>query len=227
MSESSPFAAYPAASDADEPRPSYRSVRGFGVASMVLIAVVTILGVVDTAKTWTAYNQLIGYAHGDGTTLADALTTADTLDQLAVLIVVALLITGVVFLMWVFRARVNAEALGGADSQRRGRGWAVGGWICPIVNLWFPYQIMVDIYRASSGRRSGGTGIIGVWWAAMVVNVVLDEIVIRIVPSGDPLQSLHDDAVLSTVGSALRVVAAVLIVLIVNRISGWQNRETL
>ncbi|WP_326616642.1 DUF4328 domain-containing protein [Streptomyces decoyicus] len=34
---------------------------------------------------------------------------------------------GVVFLVWWWRARVNAESFGGTAAQRRPRGWVVGG----------------------------------------------------------------------------------------------------
>jgi Domain of unknown function (DUF4328) len=35
--------------------------------------------------------------------------------------------------------------------QRRSRGWAIGGWFCPAVNLWFPYQIATDVlYEAET-----------------------------------------------------------------------------
>ena len=50
------------------------------------------------------------------------------------------------FVVCFYRARINAERYG--YRQRRARGWAIWGWIVPIVNLWFPFQIMGDIWRA-------------------------------------------------------------------------------
>jgi hypothetical protein len=54
--------------------------------------------------------------------------------------------TVVVFLIWFFDARVDAE--GSGWRQRRARAWAFWGWIIPIADLWIPFQIMGDIWRA-------------------------------------------------------------------------------
>lgn len=50
------------------------------------------------------------------------------------------------FVVWFYRARVNAE--GNGWPQRRSPAWAIAGWIVPVVFLWFPFQIMADIWRA-------------------------------------------------------------------------------
>lgn len=52
----------------------------------------------------------------------------------------------ILFVVWFRRARINAERHD--YQQRRARGWAFWGWIVPIVDLWFPFQIMGDIWRA-------------------------------------------------------------------------------
>jgi hypothetical protein len=52
-----------------------------------------------------------------------------------------------VFLVWFYRARKNADGRG--QDQRWGPGWAIGAWVTPIACLWFPYQIMADIWRAN------------------------------------------------------------------------------
>ncbi len=47
----------------------------------------------------------------------------------------------ILFVVWLRRARINAERHD--YRQRRVRGWVFWGWIVPIVNIWFPFQIMV------------------------------------------------------------------------------------
>ncbi|MCE0447455.1 DUF4328 domain-containing protein [Streptomyces tricolor] len=59
---------------------------------------------------------------------------------------VALLATMVVYLCWLWRVRVNAEVFD-ASRHRMKRGWTIGGWFCPIVNLVVP--------RAGSSRTAG------------------------------------------------------------------------
>jgi hypothetical protein len=57
-----------------------------------------------------------------------------------------------VFLVWFFRVRQNAGLWG---PQSRSQGWTVGAWFTPVVNFWFPMQIMRDVWRASDTEPNG------------------------------------------------------------------------
>lgn len=48
----------------------------------------------------------------------------------------------VTLLVWQYRAARVARALG--YPARHTPGWGVGFWFVPVVNLWFPYQAIVD-----------------------------------------------------------------------------------
>lgn len=95
-----------------------------------------------------------------------------------VIVLMALLGTGIVFLSWLWRARTNADALCAAR-HRLPVGWLVGGWFCPVVNLWFPAMVLTDVMRASDPRtptdapdlrgRPGGL-LVGVWWSAWLTT---------------------------------------------------------
>jgi hypothetical protein len=77
---------------------------------------------------------------------------------------IAVAATGILFLIWFRRAKINAEHF---DSQRRyGRGWAFWGWIVPVVNFWIPFQIMDDLLRASRPSWSSArkTWLPMAWW---------------------------------------------------------------
>jgi hypothetical protein len=74
----------------------------------------------------------------------------------------------VMFLVWFYRARVNAEGHGWP--QRLSRGWAIGAWFTPVVFFWFPFQIMVDIWRAGLPEQARTNIVIlpGIWWASLL-----------------------------------------------------------
>lgn len=84
----------------------------------------------------------------------------------------------VVFLSWLWRARRNAERLF-ARRHRLSIGWVIGAWVCPIVNLWFPRTIMIDVVRAADPRspnkkqRGPGNGLVNAWWSAMLLSWLL------------------------------------------------------
>jgi hypothetical protein len=71
----------------------------------------------------------------------------------------------VVFLTWFYRARQNAGQM--AWRQRWSPPWAIFGWFVPICFLWFPYQIMADIWRAGHPARERPKFPLlpAAWWA--------------------------------------------------------------
>jgi hypothetical protein len=78
------------------------------------------------------------------------------------------LVAMVVFVVWFYRARVNAEGRGWP--QRWSPGWAIGAWAVPVVNFWFPFLIMVDIWRAGlpEQERASRAALPGTWWACLL-----------------------------------------------------------
>jgi hypothetical protein len=202
----------------------FRPSSGVGTAAIILIALTAVLGVVSTVLEWRATSMLDDFVQLTGTSADDVLSagnTADTVDRLGLLM---LFIAAVVFLVWAWRSRINAELIAGPDTQRRRRGWTIGGWICPVANLFVPFQIMTDIYQASSPRRTGLVdNVLKFWWAAWLIGNGLTNIAARDLLFGTPtLGQVHTAAVLDTIGAGFQVVAAVLIAVIINKVTNWQ-----
>ena len=76
----------------------------------------------------------------------------------------------ILFVVWFYRARINAERHG--YRQRRARAWAFWGWIVPIVNIWFPFQIMGDIWRAGlpAEQRGETAWLPALWWTCWLLS---------------------------------------------------------
>ena len=74
------------------------------------------------------------------------------------------------FVVWFYRARANAERHG--YPQRLSRGWAFWGWIVPFANLWFPFQIMSDIWRAGlpAEQRRETAWLPALWWTCWLLS---------------------------------------------------------
>src|SRR5262245_9232392 len=79
---------------------------------------------------------------------------------------------GILFVVWFRRARINAEHHGWL--QRRARAWTFWGWIVPIVSLWFPFQIMGDIWRAGlpESKRHKVAWLPALWWTTWLLGAV-------------------------------------------------------
>jgi hypothetical protein len=141
--------------------------------------------------------------------------------------------TAVVFIMWFHRAYANVERLG-AGPLRFGRGWAIGAWFVPILNLFRPKQIANDIWRGSdpSLPRPAGPGawrdapipgvLFGFWWFLWLVSGIASG------PGsfgGDSINELQMQSTAFLVSDALGAGAAVLCVLVVSRITERQEQR--
>jgi hypothetical protein len=104
---------------------------------------------------------------------------------LAFMVVYVLLI--VFWMMWVHRTYRNLRPLG-ADGLSYSPGWAVGYWFIPILNLFRPYQVMRETWRASDPRHGGGTqwmgvaapSALGAWWAAHLLSNLANNVSLRV-----------------------------------------------
>jgi hypothetical protein len=120
------------------PRPEFLPRRGLGNILIIVLAVVVTAIVV----------RLVSQGLGLGTAYWRRSFIDYRLDKAAGITMFGL---GVGLIVWLRRARINAEHRGWR--QRRARGWTFWGWVLPVVSLWIPFQIMGDIWRAGIPAR--------------------------------------------------------------------------
>ncbi|MFI9721115.1 DUF4328 domain-containing protein [Streptomyces sp. NPDC052396] len=81
----------------------------------------------------------------------------------------------VMWLLWFWRVRINAEAFA-PGRQRFRRGWALGGWFTPVASLWIPKLVTDDIWAASDpdggSPRRASRGVLNAWWVFWVVELI-------------------------------------------------------
>jgi hypothetical protein len=89
------------------------------------------------------------------------------------------LVTGIVFLKWVYRAYKNIQGFG-AEGLRFSPGWAVGYYFVPFVSLVRPVQVMSEIWRVSQDPRNWlqrrGSWLIGIWWALFLLYSIVTQV---------------------------------------------------
>jgi hypothetical protein len=207
-------------------------VSGLGVAAMVLVGVVVVLDIASTWTTWQSYGLAKDYIAGvAGVTEADLNSADDTSWAVSVAYLAGFVAAGIVFMTWLWRARANAESLVPAP-HRRGQGWIIGSWICPVVNLWFPFMIVDDVYRASRPtnppdlfdlRSVPGSRLLGLWWTLWLGSLILGRIASTTWENAQTVESLHSAAVVESIESATALGAAVTVILIVRQINIWQD----
>jgi hypothetical protein len=211
----------------------------WAVIALVAIMIVDLVSIGSDLLEIRLMDKLID---GDESALGDL--DGDDLRQgiVALLYLVVAIAAAVFFIRWFRRAYENLDALGA--TRRYGLGWSIGSWFVPILNLWRPKQIANDIWKGSDPVRtstelriteSSLPALLNAWWAAWIVASVLGTTILRTSfdtpTAGDAGMStiLFDDtsgahqirtaATLDAVASVIDVVAAVLAILVIRRLT--------
>ncbi|MGW3019518.1 DUF4328 domain-containing protein [Streptomyces longwoodensis] len=165
---------------------------------------------------------------GTGAGLIDRADRADTLFAAAgVAQGAALVATAVVALCWLWRIRVNAEVFD-ASRHRLRRGWTIGAWFCPVVNLWFPRRIVADSWDASTpwGVRSGHAPV-NAWWAVWLADLFVGRVADRGYGRAETADELREAAGTMLFSDCLDIAAAALTFVVVTRLTRLQERKVL
>lgn len=95
--------------------------------------------------------------------LSSGAQAAQGIGQIASL---ASLVVGIIVVVWLYKAAENAAIIGyyAALSPI----WAVFAWVVPIVNFWFPYQIVRDTLAPDNPART----LVGRWWTFYLLPLV-------------------------------------------------------
>ena len=188
-------------------------------ALFAAVAFVHRLGVIDDLES------------GDFTT--DIFDRVDDADDLvvgsAITFGVIVLATAVVFIVWMWRAAKNNEALG-RDVARLGSAWAIAGWFIPLGNFVIPILIMQDLWRGSNAniprgdmrwRIANRSTLVGWWWGTLLLSVL------RFGPGGDtdPGTDLDDLRTADLAGLFAMLFAVASSVLAVLVVRGLETRQ--
>ncbi|MFC5909769.1 DUF4328 domain-containing protein [Streptacidiphilus monticola] len=143
--------------------------------------------------------------------------------------------TGICFIVWAFKSAKLSQILA-PGRQPLAPGWAIGGWFIPLGNLVLPRLVLGGIWRAAlplqpePPLRKPPTLLVTFWWLAFVGSELIDAAgtMLGAVWAGLDHATLTDSQqtavlVVSTVGNLIRLVAAVLAVLMIRRITAMQQ----
>ncbi|PUB31676.1 uncharacterized protein DUF4328 [Promicromonospora sp. AC04] len=204
--------------------PPLKAHAGLGVASIVLAVTWTVVQVTQTALAPQAADAFADAADLGLSPIESAFTAYDMVGTLVLPVALAAYaVSG----LWLYKSRMSAQGANPSFVHERGKVWAWLGWAVPVVNLWFPYQVVRDVRRATSPRPATG---IGWWWAAWLVGYFVGESADKTSSrTSAGLTELASNVVvpLEVVSSIGMVVALVLWVRIVREVTAWQRERLL
>jgi hypothetical protein len=153
----------------------------------------------------------------------DARATSRAFESYGDIFVVAAvlgLLTGALFVAWLWRAHRQAGA-----ARRYQPGWVVGGWLFPLVNLWLPPRLIHDVWvgsaphRAIDRHRAGA--IVTAWWLSLLSAIGLDQLFRA--SGAETLPDARFALTIGLTGAAVQALAATLCMAVVFHITRLQG----
>jgi hypothetical protein len=140
---------------------------------------------------------------------------------------VIFIVTGIAFLMWIYRVNANCHAFG-ARGMEFSSGWSVGYYFIPILNLYKPYRAMKEIWRVSSNPRGWqnepANSLLSWWWALWIISNMLGQISFRVSSAARDVSSLREATVASVVSNLVDIPLCIVGMLLVSAIYQRQKR---
>ncbi|MGV9311491.1 DUF4328 domain-containing protein [Streptomyces sp. NPDC003691] len=139
---------------------------------------------------------------------------------------VALLVTGVLFVIWFAAARANA-AVFAPDVTRWGQGWAIGGWFIPLAGLVIPRLVAGTIWEGSRRERyaHSGTAPLTVWWTLYVIGMLAGQVGLQNYSRSEtPFEALFG-ATWLIIADTIDIAAAVAAIVVVRKITRMQQEK--
>ncbi len=207
-----------------------RSRGKMAIAALVAFCLVSLVSIGSTAM----QNELLDRIAAGQVISDDEIDSSDNRQQLVGLLGLATFIAAAVSLLsWQFRVSSNLSSLGAAN-QRFSPRWAVGWWFVPIMNVFRPYQVMAEIWRASDPsvardtvrwKASKAAALLGWWWALWLIGTYIGRISGKLFASGDTAEDLILANQIGTVSILISIVVAVLAIFLVSRITDRQEEK--
>ena len=229
-------------------RPRFRDVRVLGRVTVALGGVGLLAYLATVVAAWRTYGILHGVdLRGPGVLGQVRAMQASAVVQvlLSVTTLLALLCAGVSLLIWVWRARGNAELIDPGRRFQFSVGFTPWSFLVPVANLWWSRRVLGEIWAASRPNGPGGLvdgradgQLVRAWWLCQLgsvgLNLLATIVTSAATPEPDPaaggaallaqlLLELRNNALTSTIQLGTSVTTSVLLGAIVLRISRWQS----
>lgn len=79
--------------------------------------------------------------------------------------VAAYAVAAVIVILWLFRTRANSTAITPQHAHRYGKPFVVLGWFVPVINLWVPREVFLDVTEATDPQDQTSGILVNTWWA--------------------------------------------------------------
>ena len=194
------------------------------------IWIVLIIEVLSLISSGMQYDLLQTISRGGEIT--DEVATANDLREqlIAIIYLIAYIISGIVFIMWFRRAYFNLHQK--VNTLSYSESWAAGSWFVPFVNLYRPFQIMKELYDETKKYitgRDGNTEIdlttkfLGFWWALWIISGIFGQINWRLFRNAETLSDFIASTTFDIAGGLLGIGLALVTIRVIKDYSSVEK----
>lgn len=200
--------------------------------AIIMLSVVVFVDVIAVTSDLAELTLISRVTRGEVVSLAEANTNDKRQQAIGILQLALLIPTGTTYLLWIYRANENLQALGAKDI-RFTPGWSVGNFLVPILNVIRPPQVVSEIWKASDPSDKSGMEwktapnlpMINWWWIAFIGSGFLGRWAGRIDFATATLQQFVNSSRLVALSDLVRVAAGILAILIIRDINHRQEEK--
>ena len=212
---------------------TFRSARKRATWTVWLLGIIAALTVVGFSFRLMELGLLHRHERGEVVTRSEAETNDNRVAAIDLTIGAVAIGAIVSWCMWQHRSNANLRALGAAD-LKFSPGWAVGWWFIPFANVVQPFRAMLELWKASDPEAGAvdwkgkpSTVLLPIWWAAWLLRVYVFPSLAFNAAGGFATPDSHPSVADLIVrdryilgGDAATILAAVLAIMLVRRITG-------
>jgi hypothetical protein len=155
--------------------------------AIIMISLVMVMNGISLVSGYMQYGLLTRMSTGGNFTMAEAEANDAREQAIAIVALIALIISAITFIQWFRRAYDNLHKK--VEILTYEEGWAAGAWFVPVLNLFRPYQIMKEMYvetrhlllqKGLIDEQKLSLTPVGWWWGLWIGSRIIGQIVFRI-----------------------------------------------
>lgn len=169
------------------------------------------------------HDLLTDAANGVSVTLESAQANDSREKFMGIVTFCVFIISGITFIQWFRRAYYNLQER--VNYLEFSEGWAAGSWFVPIVCLYKPYHMMLELYRKTDDyldekkikiNTAFSTRFIGTWWALWILNSLIGQYVLRTSLSSKSVDELISLTTASMISNVIGIPLAIITVKVIS-----------
>ncbi len=193
---------------------------------LYLLIIISIISIISDIKEYKLLSDIQNGIYTSKAIVMEKAQSNDKRQQEIAIVNLGISVLSLIFLfIWIHRVNHNGHLFD--DSVMKiSPGWSVGYFFIPILSLWKPYEILKEIWMVSINpnelKKIPKHTFISLWWFFTLLTITLFSIYRHLISGAEKINELINANLLSQLSSFTRILSAVFLIIVINKISQMQ-----